>query len=60
MYKNKNKNIINIIIKRQRLEVLRIISAAEGWDLNNLIEKYIKNEKNEKNEINDKTLLKKT
>jgi len=48
MYKNKNKNIINIIIKRQRLEVLRIISAAEGWDLNNLIEKYIKNEKNEK------------
>tara|TARA_B110001469_G_scaffold125518_1_gene141091 strand:- start:413 stop:547 length:135 start_codon:yes stop_codon:yes gene_type:complete len=42
MYKNKNKKIINIIIKRQRLEILRIISAAEGWNLNTLIEKYIK------------------
>jgi len=40
MHKRETKKKLNIIIKRQQLELLRVIASEEGWDLKELINNY--------------------
>lgn len=53
MHKRNTKKKLNITIKRQQLELLRVIASEEDWDLQYLIDNYFpkskkKSEKSEK------------
>jgi hypothetical protein len=40
MHKRDTKKKLNITIKRQQLELLRVIASEEDWDLQYLIDNY--------------------
>ena len=53
MKKKSNKKKLNIIIQRQKFELLKTIASGEGWDIDLLTYKYINKEKEKENPENN-------